>query len=178
MTAWRRNIKFFEASGLPGDGYSLTADLTAHFGADKPRNISVVSAGPGAKNTRFGCLNFSWFDVGRKMSRYKQAGRGGIGSVFADKNVKAVVCRWGGVSLDLNAPADKAALTKVAKMHSKEIRELDPKQNEMSRIGTTHLVTIMNDHDTLPVHNFRYGSHPPGAQPGPGPLPADVRPGL
>jgi len=30
----------------------------------------------------------------------------------------------------------------------------------MSRIGTTHLVTIMNDHDLLPTHNFRYGQHP------------------
>ncbi len=153
-------VEIFESSGLCEDGYGLTSELTAYFGKDKPRNISVVSTGPGAKNTRFGCLNFSWFDVGRKMSRYKQAGRGGIGTVFTDKNIKAVVCRWGGVSLDLNAPADKASLTKVAKMHSKEIRELDPKQNEMARVGTTHLVTIMNDHDTLPVHNYRYGSHP------------------
>ena len=152
-------IKFFEASGLSPDGYSLTAELTAHFGGDKPRAISVVCSGPGAKNSRLGCLNFSWFDVGRKMSRYKQAGRGGIGTVFANKNLRAIVCRWEGVSLDLNAPADKSALTQVAKSHSKEIRELDPKQNEMSRIGTTHLVTIMNDYDTLPVHNFRYGSH-------------------
>jgi aldehyde:ferredoxin oxidoreductase len=37
--------------------------------------------------------------------------------------------------------------------------ELDPKQNEMAKIGTTHLVTIMNDHDLLPTHNFRYGQH-------------------
>jgi aldehyde:ferredoxin oxidoreductase len=152
-------IKVFESSGLADDGYCMTSELTAHFGGDKPRNISVVSSGPGAKNTRFGCLNFSWFDVGRKRARYKQAGRGGIGTVFADKGIKALVCRWGGVSLNLNAPADKESLTRVAKAHSQEIRELDPKQNEMAKIGTTHLVTIMNDHDTLPVHNFRYGSH-------------------
>jgi aldehyde:ferredoxin oxidoreductase len=44
-------------------------------------------------------------------------------------------------------------------LHSKEIVELDPKQNEMATIGTTHIVTIMNDHDLLPTHNFRYGSH-------------------
>jgi aldehyde:ferredoxin oxidoreductase len=47
----------------------------------------------------------------------------------------------------------------VAKLHSREIVELDPKQNEMAKIGTTHLVTIMNDHDLLPTHNFRYGRH-------------------
>jgi aldehyde:ferredoxin oxidoreductase len=37
---------------------------------------------------------------------------------------------------------------------------LDPKQNEMARIGTTHLVPIMNDFDLLPTNNFQYGSHP------------------
>jgi aldehyde:ferredoxin oxidoreductase len=30
----------------------------------------------------------------------------------------------------------------------------------MSIVGTTHLVTIMNDFDLLPVKNFAYGSHP------------------
>jgi hypothetical protein len=41
--------------------------------------------------------------------------------------------------------------------HSKEIVALDPKQNEMARIGTTHLVPIMNDFDLLPTNNFQYG---------------------
>jgi len=45
-------------------------------------------------------------------------------------------------------------------MHSKEITALDPKQNEMATIGTTFLVTIMNDFDLLPVNNFQYGRHP------------------
>jgi len=48
----------------------------------------------------------------------------------------------------------------VGKKYSKEIVALDPKQNEMARIGTTHLVPIMNDYDCLPVNNFRYGQHP------------------
>ena len=30
----------------------------------------------------------------------------------------------------------------------------------MARVGTTHLVPIMNDHDCLPVNNFRYGQDP------------------
>ena len=37
---------------------------------------------------------------------------------------------------------------------------LDPKQNEMARLGTTHLVPIMNDFDLLPTKNFQYGSDP------------------
>ena len=154
-----RQIQILEAAGLPENAYELSALLTEHFADGKPRNISVVSAGPGAQNTLIGCLNFTWYDTKRKRARYKQAGRGGIGSVFADKGLKAIVVRWDTVTADTNNPADKAKLKEVAKLHSREIVELDPKQNEMARIGTTHLVTIMNDHDLLPTHNFRYGSH-------------------
>jgi aldehyde:ferredoxin oxidoreductase len=155
-----QKIQIFTANGLAQNAYELSAQLTEHFAAGKPRSISVVSAGPGAKNTLIGCLNFTWYDVKRKRARYKQAGRGGIGTVFADKGLKALVVRWDSVTADTNQPADKTALKNVAKLYSREIVELDPKQNEMSRIGTTHLVTIMNDHDLLPTHNFRYGSHP------------------
>jgi len=155
-----QKIQMLDATGLPQTAYELSAVLTDHFADGKPRNISVVSAGPGAKNTLIGCLNFTWYDAKRKHARYKQAGRGGIGTVFADKGLKALVVRWDTVTADTNMPADKTKLKDVAKLHSREIVALDPKQNEMARIGTTHLVTIMNDHDCLPTHNFRYGSHP------------------
>ena len=155
-----QKIQMLDATGLPQTAYELSAVLTDHFADGKPRNISVVSAGPGAKNTLIGCLNFTWYDVKRKRARYKQAGRGGIGTVFADKGLKALVVRWDTVTADTNMPADKIKLKDVAKLHSREIVALDPKQNEMARIGTTHLVTIMNDYDCLPTHNFRYGSHP------------------
>jgi len=153
-------IKIFEADNLPEDSYELSDVLTHHFDESKPVNVSVVSAGPGAENTFFGCLNFSWWDAGRKRVRYKQAGRGGIGTVFADKKVKAIVARYGSVSMKTNNPADLDALKLVTKTHAKEINELDPKQNRMAKVGTTHLVPIMNDHDCLPVHNFKFGSHP------------------
>ncbi len=153
-------IKIFNAAGLPSNSYEMSKVLTHHFDEEKPVNVSVVTAGPGAENTYFGCLNFSWWDAGRKMVRYKQAGRGGIGTVFADKRVKAVVARYGAISMKTNAPADMDALKKVTKAHAKEISTLDPKQNRMALVGTTHLVPIMNDHDCLPVHNFKFGSHP------------------
>ena len=153
-------IKIYTAEGLPADSYEMSRTLTQHFDEKKPVNVSVVTAGPGAENTFFGCLNFSWWDAGRKMVRYKQAGRGGIGTVFADKKIKAVVARFGAVSMKTNQPFDLDALKTVTKAHAKEIHELDPKQNRMSLVGTTHLVPIMNDHDCLPVHNFKFGSHP------------------
>jgi len=159
-------IQILKTSGLPDESYDLSAILTDHFGKGKPRNISVVSTGPGAKNTRIGCLNFTWYDLKRKRARYKQAGRGGIGSVFADKRIKAIVARWDSVKVDTNNPADVTALKAVGRKHSREIVELDPKQNEMAKIGTTHLVSIMNDFDLLPVNNFQYGQHPETANVG------------
>ena len=155
-----RKIQIFEVSGLPEDAYRTSAILTEHFGQESPRTISVISAGPGAKHTLIGCLNFTWYDNQRKRARYKQAGRGGIGTVFCDKGIKAIVVRWDTVTAKTNNPADPEALKTVSKNHSREIVELDPKQNEMSRIGTTHLVPIMNDFDLLPTNNFRYGRHP------------------
>ena len=59
---------------------------------DKARQqVSVVSAGKGAENSYWGMLNFSFYDVRRKVPRVKQAGRGGLGSVLRDKNIKAIV---------------------------------------------------------------------------------------
>ncbi len=152
-------IQLYESSGLPEDAYELSNVLTKQFAEGKPRSISVVSSGPGAKHCLIGCLNFTWYDAKRKRTRYKQAGRGGMGTVFADKGIKAIVARWDTVKLDTNRPANKEALKKVSKLHSREIAELDPKQNEMAKIGTTHLVPIMNDFDLLPTHNFKYGQH-------------------
>jgi aldehyde:ferredoxin oxidoreductase len=154
-----QRVSIVAAQGLPDSAYDLSELLTEHFGEGKPRNISVVSTGPGARHTLMGCLNFSWYDNKRGKVRYKQAGRGGIGTVFADKGVKALVARWDTVTVSTNNPSDEPALKEVAKLHSHEIVELDPKQNEMAGIGTTHLVTIMNDYDLLPTYNFRYGRH-------------------
>ena len=153
-------IELLEVSGLPDSSYDLSMTLTEHFGRGKPQNISIVSTGPGAKHTLIGCLNFTWYDLKRGRARYKQAGRGGIGTVFADKGIKALVARYNGVGVASNHPADEEGLKEVGKLHTHEILELDPKQNEMARIGTTHLVTIMNDYDLLPTNNYRYGQHP------------------
>jgi len=122
--------------------------------------VSSVSAGSGAGRTRIGCLNFSFYDRKRKAPRFKQAGRGGSGTVFRDKHLKALVVRSGPVKGDSNRPADPQRIARVgAKLH-KEIHDYDDRQCRMRRRGTPYLVQIMNDYDLLPVHNFRYGSHP------------------
>ncbi len=143
---------------LPEDSYGLTNKLTEIYGEGNKRKVSVVSSGPGAEKTRFGLLNFSWYDMGRDKARYKQAGRGGIGTVFKDKNVAAIVVRSDGERKGID-PDQPERLEEVRRRHAQEIVDLDPKQHHMSRVGTTHLVPIMNDFDLLPTKNYQYGSH-------------------
>ncbi len=84
-----------EADSKNPDTYVVTERLTAEFGevAEKGKpSVSVVSSGSAAAHTRWGCLNFSFYDKARKRARYKQAGRGGLGTVFRDKRLLALVC--------------------------------------------------------------------------------------
>ena len=155
-----RRVQILDIPGLTDDSYKLSDLLTEHFAGDRKENISVVSTGPGAKHTLIGCLNFSWYDSRRRRVRYKQAGRGGIGSVFADKGIRAIVSCWESVSIKTNKPADEEALSAISTTHSREIVELEPHQNEMATVGTTHLVPIMNEFDLLPTMNFQFGQHP------------------
>ncbi len=154
-------VQVEEAQQLPSETHLLVEILAARYGGSNLQSISVVSSGSGAEHTLFGCLNFSWYDAGRKIHRYKQAGRGGIGTVFRNKKVKAIVVKYSGrVTVETNGPADAEMVKQVGTTYSQELRNLDPKQNEMAVVGTTHLVPIMNEFDLLPVNNYRFGSHP------------------
>ena len=42
----------------------------------------------------------------------------------------------------------------------KEILDLDASQCDMRRVGTAHLVEIMDEYDLLPTCNYRFGRHP------------------
>ena len=146
------------------DTHLLAEQLTwmyASENTDKSRQkVSVVSSGHAAEHSYWGCLNFSFYDIRRKVPRIKQAGRGGLGTVLRDKKIKAVVVkveRFDGVS---NHPADPAALARVGTKLHKEIRDLDRYQCNMRAVGTGHLVEIMDAYDLLPTENYRFGSFP------------------
>jgi aldehyde:ferredoxin oxidoreductase len=140
----------------------LAEILTEMYADDEKdkRNIAVVSTGAAAEHSLIGMLNFSFYDPKRKAVRLKQAGRGGIGTVFRDKRVKAIVAKIPGVKGNLNNVADLAPIMERGKRFNKEMRELDDSQAEMRTKGTAHLVNIMNDYDLLPVHNYKFGSSP------------------
>ncbi len=147
---------------MPVDTHLAGEWLLEHLAASEEdcHFMSTVSAGTGAEHTRIGCLNFSLYDRRREAFRYKQAGRGGIGTVFRNKHIRALVVKSAPVRGDSNAPADLGRIARAgAKLH-KEIHDYDDQQNRMRRRGTSYLVQIMNDYDLLPVYNFKYGAHP------------------
>jgi len=156
------SVEIFEAPLEPMDSHELVEVLTDMYAVDDrdKKNIAVVSTGAAAGNSLIGMLNFSFYDPKRKKVRLKQAGRGGIGTVFRDKKIKAIVCRIPGVKGNLNDVKDLQAIMERGKKFNREMRELDDDQAEMRTKGTAHLVNIMNDYDLLPVHNYKFGSHP------------------
>jgi len=156
------SVEIFEASGTASDSHVLAEQLTEIFAENEgeKKSIGVVSTGSAAEHSLIGMLNFSFYDPKRRKVRLKQAGRGGIGTVFRDKKIKALVCKIPGVKGNLNNVADLAAITERGRRFNREIRDFDDKQCQMRQVGTAHLMEVMNDHDLLPVMNFKYGSHP------------------
>ena len=155
-------VEIFEAPAEAVDSHILTEQLTDIFAAteEEKKNIGIVSAGSAADHSLIGMLNFSFYDSKRKKIRLKQAGRGGIGTVFRNKKIKAIVCKIPGVKGNLNNVVDLETIMERGKRFNREIRELDDKQCQMRQVGTAHLMEIMNDHDLLPVQNYKFGSHP------------------
>ena len=158
-------VQLLECLDKDVNTHVLSEELTHAFAdSEEPRDlvaVSTVSAGDGAEHTRIGCLNFSFFDMKRKAVRVKQAGRGGIGSVFRDKRIAALVVKHpGGVRADSTGPADPERLKAAGARITKEILELDASQNDMRSVGTSNIVEVMNEFDLLPVNNYKFGSHP------------------
>ncbi|MCE5255854.1 MAG: hypothetical protein LLF89_03300 [Spirochaetaceae bacterium] len=152
--------------GLESDTHILAYKLTCAFATseDDRQHVAVVSAGRGAEHTPLGLLNFSLYDRRRGGCRVKQAGRGGIGTVFRDKKIKALVCRFSGLTNDENNAADPATVQRLGLKLHREIQKNDNGQSKMRRQGTAHLMEVMNDYDLLPVQNHRFGSDPRGPE--------------
>ncbi|MGD0581748.1 MAG: aldehyde ferredoxin oxidoreductase C-terminal domain-containing protein [Bacteroidales bacterium] len=155
-------VEIFEAPEEATNSHILAEQLTEMFADNdgEKKNIGVVSSGAAAENTLIGMLNFSFYDPKRKKVRLKQAGRGGIGTVFRDKKIKALVCKIPGVKGNLNNVVDLESIMERGRRFNREMRELDDKQCQMRQVGTAHLMEVMNDHDLLPTMNYQYGSHP------------------
>ena len=146
------------------DSHLVNEQLTHMYASEDSegsrQKVSVVSAGTAAEHSYWGCLNFSFWDIRRKVARMKQAGRGGLGTVLRDKKIKAVIAKVEKFSGLQNNPADPVTLAKLGTKIHKEIRDLDRYQCNMRTVGTGHLVEIMDEYDLLPTENYRFGSFP------------------
>ncbi|MCJ7435194.1 MAG: hypothetical protein MUO77_17065, partial [Anaerolineales bacterium] len=145
------------------DAHLIGKVLTERYGGDEDkgrRSVSVLAAGQASEHIRIGMLNCTYYDVRRKEIRLKQAGRGGPGRIFRDKRIKAIAIRFTDMGGEKNGVADMALVRKAGSRINKEIVENDDKQNHMRKVGTAHIVDIMDHFDLLPVNNFRFGSHP------------------
>ena len=133
------------------DSHLLAEELTEMYADDEldRRNIAVVSAGRAAQYTRMGVLNFSFWDWRRSVARLKQAGRGGIGTVFRNKMLKALVIKNRGIS-----PAWRIEESKVEKLITPkkvttvacegEIEELD-RIIELWKTDPDYVIEMMQD---------------------------------
>jgi len=141
----------------------IAAEEFIHEFADAPgkeQYVSVVSSGEASDHVYITCLNFSFWDKRRQVARLKQAGRGGTGTVFRNKHIKALVVKYSGLKGDSNHPVDIDTLQKTGLKLHREIEKGDDSQCHMRAQGTAHLMEIMNDYDLLPIKNFKYGQMP------------------
>jgi aldehyde:ferredoxin oxidoreductase len=159
-------VRIVAAPGGAVDSHLLAEEMVEVFSSGEAdrQHVSSVSAGSGADHALVGCLNFSFYDKRRKVARLKQAGRGGIGTVFRDKKLRALVVKCSSLDVASNDPADLPKLQATGLKLHREIISLDDQQCRMREIGTAHLTEIMDEYDLLPTHNFKYGSHPEAAK--------------
>lgn len=140
----------------------ITKQLSDLYAKDvrERRGISIISAGQAADHILMCGLNVSYFDPKRDEIRIKQAARGGSGTVLRNKNIKAIVVKYSGISGDSNGVANMELIRKAGQRINKEISDFDASQNDMRGNGTPYLVEIMSRFDLLPIRNFRFGSTP------------------
>lgn len=145
------------------DAHILGEELTYMYAENEKdrKNVAVVCAGSAAEYSNIGMLNFTFYDPNRGVVRLKQAGRGGLGRVFRDKRIKALVCKYSkGVKANTNVPYDISILNNVGKKYHKEMHDLDDLQNGMRKVGTANILEVMDAYDILPTNNFKFGKHP------------------
>ena len=146
----------------PANSYDLPEVLHTMYadGDDDRKNVSVATSGEGAEHSLLGLINLSYWDAKRKHTRIKQLARGGPGTVFRDKGLKAVVIHFSGTTPTLNCPVDMEPIKLAGGRMNKEILTLDHTHNRMREIGTGNTVEILDKCDVLPVMNYKFGSDP------------------
>jgi aldehyde:ferredoxin oxidoreductase len=155
-------VEIFETpQELNYDSHLLGEELLDMFAeSEKDKiNVSVVASGKAAEHSLIGMLNFTFWDMKRGKVRLKQAGRGGLGTLMRHKGVRAIVAKIPKVTGNFNNVVDMPAIMERGKRFNKEMRDLDDVQCQMKKVGTAHLMGVLEKYDILPVMNFKFGDH-------------------
>ncbi len=154
-------VQIFEAPEEAINSHLIAEQMCDIFADDDHgmKAITSVSAGAASEYSLYGCLNFSFYDRRRKVARLKQAGRGGLGTLFRKKKVKAIVCKFSDINPNKNNVADLDRIQKISAEYHRELYDNDDSQCDMRHVGTAHLVDLMDDYDLLPTHNYKFGRH-------------------
>lgn len=131
------------ASSLKGLGtFETEKKLKEMIGDDQ---VKILCIGPAGENlVMFSCVC---------SERYRQLGRGGIGTVMGSKNLKAIAVRgW----LDVHVPDIEKCMKVAAEIHEKD-EVIDP-NNVIYVEGTPCLVALSQESGLLPTKNFQEGT--------------------
>jgi len=138
-------------------GQQLLKDVN---GGEYSDSLAAVTAGEGARNTRFGIVNSLYYDGKRKRIRSKQAGRGGTGTVMRSKGLRGMVVRSSLSKANGNNAVDKEGVRRAGSQLRQVISKSDPEQLHLSAWGTTVLVEYMDKFHLFPINNYQYGQSP------------------
>ncbi|MCX7884538.1 MAG: aldehyde ferredoxin oxidoreductase family protein [Caloramator sp.] len=89
------------------------------------------------------------------FSEERAAGRAGVGAVMGYKNIKAIVAR-GNHTVNVH---DKENLKNLYKDWVKKLKEHPITGNQLPRLGTAGLLSMMNARKMLATRNFKYGQY-------------------
>ena len=100
--------------------------------------------------------------AGRGIKRHMTMPFGEVDHHCIECTSCAFVCPTGAIRIvdDKNRPLDARRIRDAGMKINAEMARLDRKQNRMREVGTANLTEIMDAYDLLPVHNYRFGSHP------------------
>jgi len=166
---------FITEAPSPDEVFHLEKGIVDQFLAKgyEKKDIVFLTTGVGAVVTNYGCINSHYYDAAKPVDgvkgifRTKQAGRTGLGTVMARKNIRAIVVLASYPRGENPYGAADWEKVKEAghKLH-KVVKEVDPQSLKMHLKGSAGLISFMNKEEycSLPVHNYQYGTHPQAEQ--------------
>jgi len=100
--------------------------------------------------------------AGRGIKRHLTMPFGDVDSHCVGCTSCAYVCPTGAIEItdDKNRPLNPRMIRDHGMKVNAEMATLDKNQCRMREVGTANIVDVMNAYDLLPVHNFRFGTHP------------------